>query len=347
MLLFLALAQTASTPHGVDVSNYSGLVTYSQWVAAKNPNVWKWKDGSSGILYAITSGYQGNGELNLFAGEQMAGARAAGILTAGYCLISNERPGDAQVKDALAIFGEEKKHLSYFFIDVEDPLIDKPDRKIRPEFIESAIKEVEREGVRPAIYTSRRIWKLTPWMDKNPYSKVPLWDADYDDNDNLLASRTHSFVPYAGWETRFAKQYNDESHGDGLKFVNTTKIIGADVNVFATEKSVRNPQPEIVPCMYVVDTYTYAKDQARRGPNVIGGNSVHIQMDLAGVGQPASGDIRLRTDSPKLVHLPKSIPATQVDIEIPTTAVTVPQVVMIYASYKGHTGCTAFRLVPQ
>ncbi len=119
------------------------------------------------------------------------------------------------------------------------------------------------------------------------------------------------------------------------------------MNVLAFQKAVRAPKPEVIPCMYVVDNYTYAKDQARRGPNVIGGNNVHLQMELAGAEQPAAGEIKLRTDSPMLIHLPKSIPATQVDIEIPTTSVTTPKVVMIYATYKGQTGTTAFRLVQQ
>ncbi len=344
MFVSLLFFQALQTPHGADVSNYSGNVTYSQWVAAQDPAIWHWKDGSTGLAYAITSGLQGRSELNLFAAEQMATARAAGVATAGYCLVSNERPGGEQVRDGLKVFGEDAKHLAFMAIDVEDPAIDPADHKIHPELIASAIEAVKAAHIKPVIYTSRRIWKLTPWMDKNPYNDVGLWDADYDDKDDLNASRTHLFVPYAGWTTRFAKQYNDESHGDGLKFVNATKIIGADVNIFGSPFS--HPKPIDLPCLYVVDSNTYIGDHWRAGPNVVAGTPAQIKIDLAGVSQPAKGTIRLRSDNPYLLQLPRSIPATQTDLAIQTRAVTAPTIVTLSATYRGQTASAVFRLTP-
>lgn len=191
-----------------------------------------------GYRFVIVGGWGGVNP-NPHAGVQLARARAAGLLTAGYCYLNFASPldGAGQVREALAAFGPEAATLGFLAIDVETSArnqlapglrLDPPDtvaQQVAVARIAEAVEEVRRAGLRAIIYTKKSDWqRLTG--DTSRFKDLPLWNPRTMGGDAMqqpdLASPDHAF---GGWTRRTGKQYE----------LDTTLLaapIPVDLNVF-------------------------------------------------------------------------------------------------------------------
>jgi hypothetical protein len=173
---------------------------------------------------------------NPFAAWQLAGARAAGLITAGYIWIPPDTTIDTSqlIRVARAAASAEEGRLSFIALDIEDP----QHRRLHPTDpqgrLQNAIAQLGSAKV--VIYTSRSMW--TPIMaGSTAFAGCPLWDADYDRGEDLDAT----FRPYGGWTSRAMLQYKG-----------TTAVAGisADLNVADLERLGITAGPAPVPNPY-------------------------------------------------------------------------------------------------
>jgi hypothetical protein len=159
---------------------------------------------------------------NPHASQQLAGARAAGLLTAGYIWIPPDTTTDTSqlIRVARAAAGAEELHLSFIAPDIEDP----QRRRLHPTDPQGRLRNAIAQlgSAKVVIYTSRSMWP--PIMaDSHKFAQYPLWDADYDRGEDLDAT----FVPYGGWTQRAMLQYQGTT---------TVTDISADLNVADLER---------------------------------------------------------------------------------------------------------------
>jgi hypothetical protein len=140
-----------------------------------------------------------------------------------YCFLNFSAPiktGDTQVKAGLAAIGPDvTKLLASYWIDVE------PGNE--NQYINTNLTVSEREYIlgqavlaaeiaantngnafRPMIYTQASVWN-TYFPGVTEFSYLPLWDAIYDKDPDLLYNNgSTTWRPYGGWSTRIGKQYD-------------------------------------------------------------------------------------------------------------------------------------------
>jgi hypothetical protein len=179
---------------------------------------------------------------NSLAAQQLQDARAAGLLTAGYCFLNFDRPqnGACQVQEALAAFGPEAAFLGFLAIDVEDAFLpaglqppqDPVAQRAAVQRIAEAVAEVRAVGLKPAIYTTGRYWNPITG-DSTAFKDIPLWRTQ----DDGIPDPAIPGAPFGGWGTRAAKQYRIDT--------SIASFPASDVDLDVAEPSLfrcRNPR---------------------------------------------------------------------------------------------------------
>lgn len=214
----------------LDVSSHGGEIPPIRWRTARE-NGWEL------AVVQLWGGLPGNTMgPNPHAKQQLVGARAAGLLTAGYIWIPPDTTLDTSelIKVARAAAGDEESHLAFIAPDIEDP----QRRRLHPINPEARLGDAlaHLHGVRKAIYTSRSMWG--PIMaNTTVFKSIPLWDADFDRGEDLDAT----FRPYGGWTERAMLQYKGTTDVHG---------ISADLNVADLERLGIAPAPSIPEHLY-------------------------------------------------------------------------------------------------
>lgn len=210
---------------GIDISESAGTPSASTWQAIKE----------LGKEFVIVKGW--GGTRNQFAQGQLAGARTANLLTAGYCLLNfrSDLSGDCQINEALLAFGTEARYLRFLAVDVEphflpsDYQTPKAQAKAR-ERINDAVQQVRRSGLRPIIYTKANDWDPITG-DWTHFSDLELWLVDYGNPTPDLPT-----VNFGGWTTSTGKQYVERTFLPGFPNMEV------DLNVFdRTKFDLGNP----------------------------------------------------------------------------------------------------------
>jgi GH25 family lysozyme M1 (1,4-beta-N-acetylmuramidase) len=199
------LARPPALRRGVDVSKWGGAVPVASWQRLRQ----------TGWHFAVVGSWGSYG-LNPHARTQLAGARKAGLDTAVYALLHFDDPaksGEWQVAQALASLGDEARHLHFLALDVE--IKGGPVRVDAVALIADAVRAVERRGLRPVIYTSRRDW-IRMTGDSTAFSHLPLWMPRYDGVPQLNVDGRAPWVPFGGWTTQTAKQHRGTTRLHGI-----------------------------------------------------------------------------------------------------------------------------------
>lgn len=195
----------------LDVSRQSTgfAITEDQFRRAK-------ADGYGGVIVGLHDGVLANP----YAGETLANARRAGLLTGGYAALA--AVGPAAHNPGLVIGGArdaagqtEWAMLSFVSVDCELDGITTDD-------VRTATNLVLTLRQRPVIYTAYWWW-VGHFGNPTNFSDLPLWCAFYDgDPDYDFPAK-----PFGGWTVDIGEQYlgtQTFSYG-GQEF-------GADINVF-------------------------------------------------------------------------------------------------------------------
>jgi probable HAF family extracellular repeat protein len=202
---------------GIDISLYTPVPTSDEWQAMKQ----------MGMSFAIVGGWGGVSP-NTDADDQLAGARLAGLHTAGYSLINfrSNTDGRCQIKNALREFGPEAQYLKFLAVDVEEALVpigyDTPTQQQKAVLrIKEAVSEVIRAGIKPLIYTEASPWiKITG--NSTEFRNLPLWVHTKDHTPDLPS------VNFGGWRNPIGEQYEENHTLPGIP-----RLI-VDLNVFET-----------------------------------------------------------------------------------------------------------------
>lgn len=188
---------------GMDISD--GNPSSSNWQGVMN----------MGKRFVIVDGWKGE-TCNALAEQELNGARMAGMLTAGYCVINFESSldGGCQVKKAFKAFGSEAQYLNFLAIDVEDALWsandDTPNGHARAATrIREAVQTANRAGLNPIIYTSQGYWKKIVG-NTTEFGNLPLWLTLSTDTPDLPD------VSFGGWAEAAGKQYLKELYLPGF-----------------------------------------------------------------------------------------------------------------------------------
>lgn len=166
-------------------------MTQMQWERARE---------DQGVDLAIVGSWHGSKQ-NHAAESSLQTARAAGLMTATYIVLSAHLKGSSAVAHGMSACGAEWAHLRFVALDVE---LD----GIKEAHIDGAHRSL---GKLPAmIYTGRWFWSSSKHLgDPHWGADLPLWDSHYDGNALL----DHPFRRYGGWREQTAKQYADRCPG--------------------------------------------------------------------------------------------------------------------------------------
>lgn len=214
--------------HGVDVSSYTGAVSYATWqqVAQQtSPHTWN---------AVVADSWQGQTQ-NPYAAQQLGAARAAGFPTAAYCFLNftqpTSQPGDWQVQQALNCLGVEQNFLAFMAIDVESQYQGNVSQSTRVNLIAQAVNAVLNAGLIPILYTKQSDWTSMTGLTSaanNPFTQLSLWDTQWDTVDDL-----EDWSAYGGWTARQGKQYGNEKSTEAVTLRSQTHIGVVDPDVFS------------------------------------------------------------------------------------------------------------------
>jgi GH25 family lysozyme M1 (1,4-beta-N-acetylmuramidase) len=216
---------------GIDVSDSAGPATASVWGAVRQ----------AGRKFVVVAGWKGLTQ-NQYAAFQLAGARGAGLATAGYCLLNftSALDGRCQVKKALRAFGTEAAYLKFLAIDVEPaflpPNYQSPSaQQAAVNRIGEAVTEVTLAGLAPVIYSKQNDWDpITGGCVA--FGHIPLWLVQYNGVTDLPT------VNFGGWTASSAKQYSENTTLAGIQ----VDLNAADGSLFSAPAPVyRFPPPHI------------------------------------------------------------------------------------------------------
>jgi len=132
------------------------------------------------------------------ARANLANARQAGMLTAGYTVVNN-LSGITAINKAATAAGPEWDHLSFVSVDVEVPTT--------PAIIREAVDGLRAQGKLVCIYSANWFWKSLD-LSGHDFSDVASWLADYDGNPAIDTPPLNKLGPVIG------KQYKN-SHDIG------------------------------------------------------------------------------------------------------------------------------------
>jgi uncharacterized delta-60 repeat protein len=176
---------------------------------------------AQGYRFVIVNGWGGISS-NPHAQKQLANARAAGLLTAGYCYLNfnSAYDGARQVRNALANFGPEAAYLGFLAIDVErydlrqlppGLLQNPPDPSAQASavsLIAQAVAQVTSVWLKPVIYSNKDSWNWITGADTTHFNELPLWEPTTLGGSDItqpdLSSDSYTF---GGWTSRVGKQY--------------------------------------------------------------------------------------------------------------------------------------------
>ena len=139
---------------------------------------------ADGWELAIVGSWHGR-SANPDAERNLLEAKAAGLLIATYVAL-NAGSGRTAVQNGKRACGRAWGGLVFVAIDCEIDGITAP-------IISEAIDEVERDGLRPIIYTANWWWN-GHFGNPDDFRHLPLWSADYDLDPALALSPA-----YGGW----------------------------------------------------------------------------------------------------------------------------------------------------
>ena len=173
----------------LDVSHWTGHVTQMQWERARE---------QLGVTLAIVGSWHGSKQ-NHAAESSLQTARAAGLMTATYIVLSSHLKGSSAVAHGMSACGDEWAHLRFAALDVE---LD----GIKEAHIDGAHRSL---GKLPGMmYTGRWFWASNKHLGNPQWGRgLPLWDSHYDGRAHLDAN----FRPYGPWPRQTAKQYTDHA----------------------------------------------------------------------------------------------------------------------------------------
>lgn len=224
---------TVTTPEisfarGIDISPSAGEPSLRDFENIKQ----------QGYRFVIVAGWGGVNP-NHHASVQLAGARSAGLLTAGYCYLNFASPldGGRQVREALTAFGTEWAYLGFLAIDVEASAANQLSPGLRMEppdstaqqlalvRITEAVEQVQRLGLSAVIYTKQDDWQRVTG-DTQQFKRLPLWHPKTIGGDDINEpDLANPGCTFGGWTARVGKQYVLDT------FLNDPPI-RVDLNVF-------------------------------------------------------------------------------------------------------------------
>ena len=215
------------------------------------------------------------------ARANLANARQAGMLTAGYTVV-NSLPGITAINKAAAAAGPEWEHLSFVSVDVEV--------QTTPAIVREAVDGLRALGKKVCIYTGGWFWNQ--FGGNFDFSDVPAWLADYDGSSVLDTPRLGRLGPVIG------KQYRG-SHDIGG--------VTVDANTF--DDAFVSPQEEEMTKMRFI--------QAPAGPEWVtdgvfkmGITDGAIKIDLVNLGLADPGTSPVAQEfADWLIDYPKDIAA--------------------------------------
>jgi cell wall-associated NlpC family hydrolase len=216
---------------GVDVSIYTGEISPSTWQQMKE----------AGLEFAIVGAWGGRNQ-NIYAQQQLSGARQANMKVAAYLLLNfynEDQSGSWQVEQAFAAIGDQRNYLCFVAIDVELPEGWSKGVNVNQR-IQEAIDRVTQAGLIPIIYTSMSEWGKVTANIAN-FASFPLWDVLWDE----IPSLNVNWVSYGNWVTRIGKQYVGETTVFGKKM---------DLNVF-NDTMFFAASPQLITGQYRAEYY--------------------------------------------------------------------------------------------
>lgn len=171
---------------------------------------------SQGNSIAIVQGTRGSsGSVNPYVVDLLRGAHAAGIPFVDVYVFLNFKRGEpaVQMREVLDFIQASGQRFGMLWHDIEGPKYfgECPENR---KFLQEALAEGERRGIRQGIYSSASQWQ--PIMcGAEEFSHYPLWYAHYDNRPDFS-----SFRPFGGWDRPVMKQY-----------MGTTDLCGTQVDL--------------------------------------------------------------------------------------------------------------------
>lgn len=120
-----------------------------------------------------------------WAAEAFGNARATGLQIAGYIALWPGMTGPQHVDSGRAVAGDDWARLAFCAVDMEG-------RGVLPADGREAVNRVEALGIRSCVYTGYGTWTDNGGDDS--LADVPLWDANYNRQTDLVLQRE-----YGGW----------------------------------------------------------------------------------------------------------------------------------------------------
>ena len=134
------------------------------------------------------------------ARANLANARQAGMLTAGYTVVNN-LSGNTAINKAATAAGPEWAHLAFVSVDVEVATT--------AAIVREAVNGLRAQGKLVCIYTGGWFWNSFTLAGQD-FGDVPCWLADYDGNPALDTAPLTKLGPVIG------KQYRNSHNLGGV-----------------------------------------------------------------------------------------------------------------------------------
>jgi len=203
ILISLAVA-LASATHGVDIADFMGPYTVSQWQCLKN----------NGIDFAIIQIWRGGYQLSDHFTIDYNHAKAAGIqYVDAYAYIANNCRANTPDNICTSIKGALPSDFKgMLWLDVEDCTdcwTGTPADRLK--FLTDVADVCEAKGITLGVYSGNGSWSQvfgSASFGSGALTKYPLWYAHYDNNPSFT---DYSAIKFGSWSNPSIKQYNGGS----------------------------------------------------------------------------------------------------------------------------------------
>eukprot|EP01122_Echinamoeba_exundans_P015517 TRINITY_DN7393_c0_g1_i1.p1 TRINITY_DN7393_c0_g1~~TRINITY_DN7393_c0_g1_i1.p1 ORF type:complete len:228 (-),score=33.66 TRINITY_DN7393_c0_g1_i1:83-766(-) len=203
LVTFCFIASTTATL-GVDISGFTcnGGANPSTWSCLKNNGY------SFAIIQAWEGGYQFTANLNACVKQAWAAGMAhvdVYMFICPNCRNNNPENAVATVVNSLRGNGT---NFGMLWFDVEQCTGCWNDNASNQQFLQRAINQAAKMGVRVGIYSNLNEWAQTVGSGFAGWSNYPLWYAHYDNQPNF---NDQTYFHFGGWTSGAIKQFYD--HG--------------------------------------------------------------------------------------------------------------------------------------